>query len=136
MTEQNKYNKSTKYNKRKQWKILEECSIFVWSIIQNSLGIFKKFYSRKELELLARQALKENELASGERAARYAVSYVQKYLGERVKSHNVPGKNTWYYLADNEMKRPWDEDWQRLYGGGSQWCWHWISIVFSDQLWF
>ena len=70
----------------------------------------QKFYTRQELELVARQALKENELASGERAARYAVSYVQKYLGERVKSHNVPGKNTWYYLADNEMKRPWSED--------------------------
>ena len=68
-----------------------------------------KFYTRQELELLARKALKEADMASGERAARYAVSHVQKYLGERVKTHNVPGKHTWYYSADNEMKRPWDE---------------------------
>ena len=68
-----------------------------------------KFYTRQELELLARKALRESDMASGERAARYAVSYIQKYLGERVKNHNVPGKNTWYYLADNEMKRPWHE---------------------------
>ena len=68
-----------------------------------------KFYTRQDLELLARKALKESDLASGERAARYAVSHVQKYLGDRVKNHNVPGKNTWYYLEGNEMKRPWDE---------------------------
>ena len=43
-------------------------------------------------------------MASGERAARYAVSHVQKYLAERVKTHSVPGKNAWYYLADNEMR--------------------------------
>jgi hypothetical protein len=69
-----------------------------------------KFYTRQDLELLARQALKENELASGERAARYAVSHVQKYLGEKVKTHSIPGKNTWYYLEDNQMSRPWGED--------------------------
>ena len=70
----------------------------------------RKFYTRQELELLARQALKESDMASGERAARYAVSHVQKYLAERVKTHSVPGKNAWYYLADNEMKKPWEDD--------------------------
>ena len=70
----------------------------------------QRFYTRQEMELVARESLKENEMASGERAARYAVSYVQKYLGDKVKNHNVPGKNTWYYLADNEMKRPWDKE--------------------------
>ena len=70
----------------------------------------QRFYTRQEMELVARESLKENEMASGERAARYAVSYVQKYLGDKVKNHNVPGKNTWYYLADNEMKRPWEEE--------------------------
>ena len=44
-----------------------------------------KFYTRQELELLAREALKEKDLASGERAARYGVSHVQKYLGERLR---------------------------------------------------
>ena len=70
----------------------------------------RKFYTRQELELLARQALKESDMASGERAARYAVSHVQKYLAERVKTHSVPGKNAWYYLADNEMRKPWEDD--------------------------
>jgi len=49
-------------------------------------------------------------MASGERAARYAVSYVQKYLGDRVRTHVVPGKQTWHYLAKNEGKKPWEED--------------------------
>ena len=69
-----------------------------------------KFYTRQELELLAREALKEKDLASGERAARYGVSHVQKYLGEKVKTHSIPGKNTWYYLEDNQMSKPWQDD--------------------------
>jgi len=59
---------------------------------------------------LAREALKASDLASGERAARYGVSHVQKYLGEKVKTHSIPGKNTWYYLEDNQMSKPWQDD--------------------------
>ena len=66
------------------------------------------FYTRQELELLARQALKENNLPSGERAARYAVSHVQKYLGDIVKTHAIPGKQTWHYRFDNKGKKPWE----------------------------
>ena len=69
-----------------------------------------KFYTRQDLELLARTALKEKDLASGERAARYGVSHVQKYLGDKVKTHSVPGKNTWYYFEDNQMEKPWNKD--------------------------
>ena len=66
------------------------------------------FYTRQELELLARQALKENNLPSGERAARYAVSHVQKYLGDIVKTHAIPGKQTWHYRFDNKGRKPWE----------------------------
>jgi hypothetical protein len=69
-----------------------------------------KFYTRTDLEILARQALKEADHASGERAGRYAVSYVTKYLGDTVKTYQQPGKHTWYFLADNEAKRPWEKD--------------------------
>ena len=60
--------------------------------------------------------LEENGLSTTSRGCHTALepkrrnsSHVQKYLGDRVKNHNVPGKNTWYYLEGNEMKRPWDE---------------------------
>ena len=68
-----------------------------------------KFYTRQDLEILARQALKEADQASGERAGRYAVSYVTKYLGHVVKVYQQPGKNTWYFLAENKAKRPWED---------------------------
>ena len=48
-------------------------------------------------------------MSSGERAAMRAVSYVQKYKGNVVKTHAEPGKAVWHYLESNEMKRPWDE---------------------------
>ena len=67
------------------------------------------FYKRKELEMLAREALSEAKMSSGERAAMRAVSYVQKYKGNVVKTHAEPGKAVWHYLESNEMKRPWDE---------------------------
>ena len=66
------------------------------------------FYKRKELEILAQQALKESGMSSGERAAMKAVSYVQKYKGNIVKTHAVPGKAVWHYLESNEMQRPWE----------------------------
>lgn len=68
-----------------------------------------KFYTRQELELLAREALKANNLPSGERAARYAVSHVQKYLGDVVKTKAIPGKQTWHYRFDNQSRKPWEE---------------------------
>ena len=67
-----------------------------------------KFYNRKELELLAREALGKAKMNSGERAAMKAVSYVQKYKGNIVKTHAVPGQAVWHYLESNEMTRPWE----------------------------
>jgi len=68
-----------------------------------------KFYNRQDLELLAREALKANNLPSGERAARYAVSHVQKYLGDVVKTKAIPGKETWHYRFDNQSRKPWEK---------------------------
>jgi len=67
-----------------------------------------KFYKRKELELLAKEALSKSGLASGEKSARKAVSYVQKYKGSVVKTHAVPGAAVWHYLESNEMTKPWE----------------------------
>ena len=66
------------------------------------------FYRRKELEILAQQALSEEKLPSGNKAAQKAVSYVQKYKGNIVKTHAVPGQAVWHYLESNEMERPWE----------------------------
>ena len=66
------------------------------------------FYRRKELEILAQQALCEEKLPSGNKAAQKAVSYVQKYKGNIVKTHAVPGQAVWHYLESNEMQRPWE----------------------------
>ena len=68
-----------------------------------------KFYTRQDLEILAREALKANNLPSGERAARYAVSHVQKYLGDVVKTKAIPGKQTWHYRFDNQGRKPWED---------------------------
>jgi hypothetical protein len=83
--------------------------IEIASVVAKQMDI-TKFYTRADMEFVARQALKKAKMASGERAARYAVSYVQKYLGDRVRTHVVPGKQTWHYLAKNEGKKPWETD--------------------------
>ena len=60
------------------------------------------FYKRKKLEVLAREALGTAKINSGERAAMKAVSYVQKYMGNVVKTHAEPGKNAgdrYLYIA-------------------------------------
>ena len=67
-----------------------------------------KFYKRKELELLAKEALSKSGLASGEKSAMKAVSYVQKYKGSIVKTHAIPGSAVWHYLESNEMTKPWE----------------------------
>ena len=66
------------------------------------------FYRRKELEILARQALKKAKLANGMNACRNAVSYVQKYLDDQVKTYAEPGKAVWHYLASNTKQKPWE----------------------------
>ena len=66
-----------------------------------------KFYTRAELQLLARKALKDRGLASGQLKGKEAVSFVQKYLGGRVLTHAIPGKQTWHWLVNNEGAKPW-----------------------------
>ena len=69
-----------------------------------------KFYTRAELELQARKALKDRGLPSGVGKGKAAVSYVQKYLGGRVLTHAIPGKQTWHWLVSNEGVKPWEEE--------------------------
>ena len=69
-----------------------------------------KFYTRAELELQARKALKDRGLPSGVGKGKAAVSYVQKYLGGRVLTHAIPGKQTWHWLVNNEGTKPWEEE--------------------------
>jgi len=67
-----------------------------------------KFYLRKELELLAKEALSKAGMNSGNKASQKAVSYVQKYKGSIVKTHAQPGMAVWHYLESNEMTKPWE----------------------------
>ena len=69
-----------------------------------------KFYTRAELELQARKGLKERGLPSGMGKGKAAVSYVQKYLGGRVLTHAIPGKQTWHWLVSNEVVKPWEKE--------------------------
>ena len=69
-----------------------------------------KFYTRAELELQARKGLKDRGLPSGVGKGKAAVSYVQKYLGGRVLTHAIPGKQTWHWLVSNEGVKPWEKE--------------------------
>ncbi len=89
-------------------QLSEEDEVLIADVVVGAMSS-TKFYKRKELEILAREALSNAKMASGEKSARSAVSYVQKYKGNIVKTHAVPGQAVWHYLESNEMKRPWDE---------------------------
>ena len=69
-----------------------------------------KFYTRGDLEICARKALKDRGLPNGVVKGKAAVSYVQKYLGGRVLTHSIPGKQTWHWLVTNEGSKPWEEE--------------------------
>ena len=99
-------NEFTQRNTRPQ--LSEEDEVLIADVVVNAMSS-TKFYNRKELELLAREALSKAKMNSGEKAGRSAVSFVQKYKGNIVKTHAVPGQAVWHYLESNEMKRPWDE---------------------------
>ena len=94
------------FTQRKQ--LSEDDEVLIADVVVNAMSS-TKFYNRKELELLARDALNAAKMNSGNKAAQKAVSYVQKYKGHVVKTHAVPGQAVWHYLESNEMKRPWDE---------------------------
>ena len=89
-------------------QLSEEDEVLIADVVVGAMSS-TKFYKRKELEILAREALSNAKMASGEKSAMKAVSYVQKYKGHIVKTHAVPGQAVWHYLESNEMKRPWDE---------------------------
>jgi hypothetical protein len=88
-------------------QLSEEDEVLIADVVVNAMSS-TKFYKRKELEILAREALSNAKMASGEKSAMKAVSYVQKYKGHIVKTHAVPGQAVWHYLESNEMTRPWE----------------------------
>ena len=85
----------------------EEDEVKIAGIVVDAMSS-TKFYMRKELELLAKEALSKAGANSGEKAAMKAVSYVQKYKGSVVKTHAQPGMAVWHYLESNEMTKPWE----------------------------
>ena len=98
-------NEFTQRNTRPQ--LSEEDEVLIADVVVNSMSS-TKFYKRKELEILAQDALSRAKMSSGNKAAQKAVSYVQKYKGHIVKTHAVPGQAVWHYLESNEMTRPWE----------------------------
>ena len=95
------------FTPRQTKQLSEEDEVLIADVVVGAMSS-TKFYNRKELELLAREALGKAKMNSGEKAAMKAVSYVQKYKGNVVKTHAVPGQAVWHYLESNEMTRPWE----------------------------
>ena len=95
------------FTPRQTKQLSEDDEVLIADVVVSAMSS-TKFYNRKELELLAREALSKAKMNSGEKAGRSAVSYVQKYKGNIVKTHAVPGQAVWHYLESNEMKRPWE----------------------------
>ena len=93
---------------RQKQEITEEDEVQIANVVVNAMSS-TTFYKRKELEMLAQEALHNAKMSSGNKASQRAVSYVQKYKGNIVKTHAVPGQAVWHYRESNEMKRPWDE---------------------------
>ena len=92
---------------RQKQEMSEEDEVKIANVVVGAMSS-TTFYKRKELEILAREALHNAKMNSGEKAAMKAVSYVQKYKGNIVKTHAEPGKAVWHYLESNEMQRPWE----------------------------
>ncbi len=95
------------FTPRQTKQLSEEDEVLIADVVVGAMSS-TKFYNRKELELLAREALSKAKMNSGEKAGRSAVSFVQKYKGNVVKTHAVPGQAVWHYLESNEMTRPWE----------------------------
>jgi hypothetical protein len=89
--------------------VSEEDEVEIAHTVVNAMNV-TKFYKRQELEELARTALHKAGKANGNKAGQKAVSYVQKYMGNMVEVHAVPGQAVWHYLATNQMTRPWEEE--------------------------
>ena len=101
--------KRSMWTPKRKHEVSEEDEVKIAQVVASAMSS-TTFYKRKELEMLAREALGNAKMNSGERAAMKAVSYVQKYMGNVVKTHAEPGKAVWHYLASNEMQRPWEAE--------------------------
>ena len=101
--------KRSMWTPKRKHEVSEEDEVKIAQVVASAMSS-TVFYKRKELEMLAREALGTAKMNSGERAAMKAVSYVQKYMGNVVKTHAEPGKAVWHYLASNEMQRPWESE--------------------------
>ena len=101
--------KRSMWTPKRKHEVSEEDEVKIAQVVASAMSS-TTFYKRKELEMLAREALGTAKMNSGERAAMKAVSYVQKYMGNVVKTHAEPGKAVWHYLASNEMQRPWESE--------------------------
>ena len=101
--------KRSMWTPKRKHEVSEEDEVKIAQVVASAMSS-TTFYKRKELEMLAREALGTAKMNSGERAAMKAVSYVQKYMGNVVKTHAEPGKAVWHYLASNEMQRPWEAE--------------------------
>ena len=101
--------KRSMWTPKRKHEMSEEDEVKIAQVVASAMSS-TTFYKRKELEMLAREALGTAKMNSGERAAMKAVSYVQKYMGNVVKTHAEPGKAVWHYLASNEMQRPWEAE--------------------------
>ena len=88
-------------------QVSEEDQVIIARVLMQAMES-TVFYRRKELEILARQALKKAKMPNGINACQKAVTYVQKYLGDKVKTYADPGKAVWHYLASNDMQKPWE----------------------------
>ena len=101
--------KRSMWTPKRKHEVSEEDEVKIAQVVASAMSS-TTFYKRKELEMLAREALGTAKMNSGERAAMKAVSYVQKYMGNVVKTHAEPGKAVWHYHASNEMQRPWEAE--------------------------
>ena len=100
-----KVNEFTPRNVKPQ--LSEEDEVKIAGVVVDAMSS-TTFYKRKELELLAKEALSKAGLGSGNKSAQKAVSYVQKYKGSVVKTYAQPGMAVWHYLESNEMTKPWE----------------------------
>ena len=99
--------KVNEWTPRERKQLSEEDEVTIARVVVEAMSS-TTFYKRKELEILAQEALHNAKMSSGNKAAQKAVSYVQKYQGNIVKTHAVPGQAVWHYLESNEMQRPWE----------------------------
>jgi len=87
--------KRSMWTPKRKHEVSEEDEVKIAQVVASAMSS-TVFYKRKELEMLAREALGTAKMNSGERAAMKAVSYVQKYMGNVVKTHAEPGKAVWH----------------------------------------